>query len=92
MNKPLRQLLGRLLSGLTRGTPTHPTTQHEKTPPMPPCGDPEEHYYWATKVSMPCPKCRAIESRKRELEEEDRILRKLAKLIASEMKNNELDT
>lgn len=41
---------------------------------------------------MPCPKCRAIEVRKRELEEEDRILRKLAKLIASEMKNNELDT
>lgn len=32
MNKPLRQLLGRLLSGLTRGTPTHPTPQHEKRP------------------------------------------------------------
>lgn len=92
MNKPLRQLLGRLLSGLTRGTPTHPTPQHEKTLPEPPCGDPEEHYYWVNEGAMPCPKCRAIEVRKRELEEEDRILRKLAKLIASEMKNNELDT
>lgn len=88
MNKPLSKLLGGLLSALTRGTTQPPPTQ-AKDRPMPPCGDPEEHYYWSESAAMPCPLCERDNMRQHEQEEEDRVLRKLAKLIAAEMKNHD---
>lgn len=54
--------------------------------PVPPCGIDNfyQHYYWVTE-GYSCPRCQDMERRKRELAEEERKNKALAKAIADEL-------
>jgi len=58
-------------------------SSHEYTAMQPPapCGNQNEHYFWIDLNGMPCPICRANETRERKLSEQDT----LAELIASKV-------
>jgi hypothetical protein len=65
---------------------THIDPDEHAHKPVPPCGIDNfyQHYYWITEGFV-CPKCRGIDERKRELAEEDRKNKALAKAIADEL-------
>lgn len=60
--------------------------------PVPPCGMGNfyQHYYWKHEGGMACPACHALEKRKRELDEEERKNKALAKAIADEFEQRGL--
>lgn len=93
MDKPLRKLLGGLLQAFTRSHPNPDTPSGENAVqglPEAPCGNPEEHHYWLGE-GWSCPVCAKQQRLREEAAEEARILRKLAKLIAEEMRHEQLD-
>lgn len=93
MNKPLRKLLGGLLTAFTRSDhnpDTHSGENAVQGLPEAPCGNSEEHHYWLGE-GWSCPVCAKQQRLREEAAEEDRILRKLAKLIAEEMRHDNVD-
>lgn len=49
-----------------------------KTWPKSPCGYDEIHDYWTNYQGWTCPKCAGIERNKKEMQDEDRLARKIA--------------
>lgn len=56
----------------------------EKAPA--PCGFQKEHYFWTEIDGFPCPKCAAVEKRKKKDAEEDLLAEKIAQKVAALIK------
>ena len=50
-----------------------------------PCGNDETHYHWTEVEGWPCPACSGQAIRKKELKEDERRAKLLAKCIAEEL-------
>lgn len=85
----MRKLLAGLCTAFKGGDPTQTSPKQDNVAqarPEAPCGNNEEHYYWIDGGGLPCPICHRNKIKAHEDREETRILRKLAVMIAEEMK------
>lgn len=58
--------------------------------PPAPCNNQKGHYFWTEIEGWPCPTCAAIEKRKKNDAEEDRLAEKIAQKVAALMKGSTL--